>query len=93
MPGGLCFRLVDSATDLASHKMIEDIRPGRRPDSGNYESKAVSGIEDVTISAHLGQRLVPLPEGSHISVSFLRGASRQKQSRRHFANRIPSWNL
>ena len=76
MPGGLCFRLVDSATDLASHKMIEDIRPGRRPDSGNYESKAVSGIEDVTISAHLGQRLVPLPEGSqYLGFIFARGES------------------
>ncbi len=28
------------------------------------EAKAVSGIEDVAISAQLGQRLVPLPEGS-----------------------------
>jgi len=27
-------------------------------------AKAVSGVEDVTISAHPGQRLVPLPEGS-----------------------------
>ena len=31
---------------------------------GLDEAQAVSGIEDATISAHLGQRLVPLPEGS-----------------------------
>ena len=31
---------------------------------GLDEAKAVSGIENVTISAHLGQQLVPLPEGS-----------------------------
>jgi biotin carboxylase len=31
---------------------------------GLEEARAVAGIEDVTISAHPGQRLVPLPEGS-----------------------------
>jgi biotin carboxylase len=31
---------------------------------GIDEARAVSGIDDVVISAHLGQRLVPLPEGS-----------------------------
>ena len=31
---------------------------------GLDEAKAVSDIEDVVISAHLGQTLVPLPEGS-----------------------------
>ncbi|MEK6235417.1 MAG: ATP-grasp domain-containing protein [Planctomycetales bacterium] len=31
---------------------------------GLNDAKAVSGVEDVTISAHPGQRLVPLPEGS-----------------------------
>jgi biotin carboxylase len=31
---------------------------------GLDEARAVSGVEGVTISAHPGQRLVPLPEGS-----------------------------
>ena len=31
---------------------------------GRETALAVSGIEDVTISAHVGQELVPLPEGS-----------------------------
>jgi hypothetical protein len=31
---------------------------------GREEALAVSGIEEVTISAHVGQELVPLPEGS-----------------------------
>ena len=31
---------------------------------GREEAVAVPGIEDVTISAHVGQELVPLPEGS-----------------------------
>jgi biotin carboxylase len=31
---------------------------------GREEALTVPGIEDVTISAHLGQELVPLPEGS-----------------------------
>ena len=31
---------------------------------GLEQARAVPGIEEVTISAHVGQRLVPLPEGS-----------------------------
>ena len=31
---------------------------------GLAEAKAVSGIEEITVSAHLGQQLTPLPEGS-----------------------------
>src|SRR5262249_26050129 len=31
---------------------------------GLEEARAVPGVEEVTISAHPGQRLVPLPEGS-----------------------------
>jgi biotin carboxylase len=31
---------------------------------GLADARAVHGIEEVTISAHIGQRLVPLPEGS-----------------------------
>lgn len=32
--------------------------------AGVEEARHVTGIEEVTISAHLGQRLIPLPEGS-----------------------------
>jgi biotin carboxylase len=32
--------------------------------TGVEEARGVTGIEEVTISAHLGQRLIPLPEGS-----------------------------
>jgi hypothetical protein len=36
----------------------------------------VSGVEDVTISAHLGQRLTPLPEGSrYLGFIFARAES------------------
>jgi hypothetical protein len=31
---------------------------------GLAAARAVPGIEDVTISIHLGQEIVPLPEGS-----------------------------
>ncbi len=31
---------------------------------GIEDARAVPGIEDITITAHLGQRLIPLPEGS-----------------------------
>ncbi len=45
--------------------MIPTARAGRLIEvRGLDEAKAVSGIEDVAISAHLGERLVPLPEGS-----------------------------
>ena len=45
--------------------MIPIPRAGRLIEiRGLDDAKAVSGIEDVIISAHLGQRLVPLPEGS-----------------------------
>ena len=40
------------------------------------EAKAVGGIEDVVISAHVGQRLVPLPEGSqYLGFIFSRAES------------------
>ncbi len=43
---------------------------------GLESAKAVPGIEDVTISAHRGQRLVPLPEGSlYLGFIFARGRS------------------
>jgi biotin carboxylase len=37
--------------------VLEEVR-------GLADARAVHGIEEVTISAHIGQRLVPLPEGS-----------------------------
>ena len=42
---------------------------------GLDQAKAVSGIEEVVISAHLGQELVPLPEGSlYLGFIFARAA-------------------
>jgi hypothetical protein len=37
--------------------VLRDIR-------GQEEARAVPGIEDVTITAELGQELIPLPEGT-----------------------------
>jgi biotin carboxylase len=43
---------------------------------GLDQARAVTAIEDVTISAHLGQRLVPLPEGSqYLGFIFARARS------------------
>ena len=43
---------------------------------GLDEAKAVSGVEDVTISAYLGQHVVPLPEGSrYLGFIFVRADS------------------
>jgi biotin carboxylase len=43
---------------------------------GLEEARAVPGIEDITISIHVGQRVVPLPEGSeYLGFVFSRGAS------------------
>jgi biotin carboxylase len=43
---------------------------------GVAEARAVPGIQEVTISAHLGQRLVPLPEGSrYLGFVFSRAAT------------------
>jgi len=42
--------------------------------AGIEEARAVPGIEDVVVSAHLGQRLVPLPEGArYLGFLFSRG--------------------
>ena len=39
-------------------------------------AQSVDGIEDVTISAHLGQNLIPLPEGAlYLGFIFARAAS------------------
>ncbi|HEY6930999.1 MAG TPA: ATP-grasp domain-containing protein [Thermoanaerobaculia bacterium] len=51
---------------------LEEIR-------GAAEARAVRGIEEVTISAHLGQRLVPLPEGSrYLGFVFARAESPER---------------
>jgi len=59
------FEPPDRQSQATGVMMIPTARAGRFIDvRGLDEAKAVSGVEDVTISAHLGQRLVPLPEGS-----------------------------
>ncbi len=46
---------------------------------GLEAARAVSGVEEVTISAHLGQRLVPLPEGSrYLGFLFSRAESPER---------------
>ena len=45
--------------------MIPIPRAGRLEKvSGLEEARAVPDVQDVVVSAHAGQRLVPLPEGS-----------------------------
>jgi hypothetical protein len=59
------FELPERQSQAAGVMMIPVPRAGRLIEiRGLDDAKAVSGVEDVTISAHLGQRLVPLPEGS-----------------------------
>ncbi len=46
---------------------------------GLDQARAVPGIEDITISMHRGQRIVPLPEGSeYLGFIFSRGAAPQE---------------
>ena len=43
---------------------------------GLDQARTVDGIEQLTISAHLGQELVPLPEGAlYLGFIFARAAS------------------
>jgi biotin carboxylase len=57
--------------------MIPIPRAGRLVEvRGVEQAKATAGVEDVTISAHRGQQLVPLPEGSrYLGFIFARGES------------------
>jgi hypothetical protein len=57
--------------------MIPTPRDGRLEAVDGLESaKAVDGVEDVTISAHPGQELIPLPEGwQYLGFIFARGES------------------
>jgi biotin carboxylase len=52
--------------------ILEEVR-------GLDEARAVAGIEDVTISIHAGQRIVPLPEGSrYLGFLFSRADSPER---------------
>lgn len=57
--------------------MIPVLRPGRlREVRGVARARGVPGIEEVIITAHQGQRLRPLPEGSrYLGFIFARGES------------------
>ena len=57
--------------------MIPIPRAGRLSEvHGLHDAESVAGIERVTISAHLGQKLVPLPEGSvYLGFLFARASS------------------
>jgi biotin carboxylase len=59
------FDIPQRQSHAAGVMMIPTERAGRLAEiHGLDDAKEVSGIEDVTISAHLGQQLTPLPEGS-----------------------------
>ena len=66
-------------SQAAGVMMVPTARAGRFIEvHGLAEAKAVSGIEGVTIWAHLGQQLVPLPEGSrYLGFIFARADSPQ----------------
>jgi biotin carboxylase len=71
------FELPERQRQATGVMMIPTARAGRLIEiRGLDEAQAVSGVEDVTISAHLGQRLVPLPEGSrYLGFIFARAES------------------
>ena len=73
------FELPERQSQATGVMMIPTARAGRLIEVlGLDEAKAVSGIEDVAISAHLGQRLIPLPEGSrYLGFIFARADSPQ----------------
>jgi hypothetical protein len=59
------FELPKRQSQATGVMMIPTAHAGRLVEvRGLDEAKAVSGVEDVAISAHRGQQLVPLPEGS-----------------------------
>jgi len=88
------FELPERQSRTTGVMMIPTASAGRLIEiRGLNEAKAVSGIEDVTISAHLGQRLVPLPEGSRYlgfifaqaeSPETVEGALRESHDRLEF---------
>lgn len=66
---------LDRERRAAGVMMIPIPRAGRlRAVRGEAEARAVAGIEDVTITAHREQELVPLPEGwQYLGFIFARG--------------------
>ena len=74
------FELPNRQSQATGVMMIPTAHAGRLIEVlGLDEAKAVSGIEDVAISAHLGQRLVPLPEGSRY-LGFIFGRADSPQA-------------
>ena len=68
---------LDRERGAAGVMMIPIPRAGRlRTVAGEDAARAVAGIEDVTITAHRDQELVPLPEGwQYLGFIFARGAT------------------
>jgi biotin carboxylase len=68
---------LDREQRAAGVMMIPNPRAGRlRAVRGEAAARAVAGIEDVTITAHREQELVPLPEGwQYLGFIFARGES------------------
>ena len=57
--------LPDRQSQAAGVMMIPIPAAGRLEEvRGLEDARAIAGIDDVTITAHLGQQLLPLPEGS-----------------------------
>jgi biotin carboxylase len=85
---------LDRERRAAGVMMIPIPRAGRLAAvAGEAAARAVAGIEDVTITAHPGQELVPLPEGwQYLGFIFARGdapaaveaALRDAHARLHF---------
>ncbi|MFP8870989.1 MAG: ATP-grasp domain-containing protein, partial [Myxococcota bacterium] len=73
----LDFEPPDREPEPAGVMMIPIPRAGKlRAVHGQHEAEAVADIEQVTISAHLGQKLIPLPEGSiYLGLLFARASS------------------
>ena len=74
--------------------MIPIPRAGRLVEiRGLDDAKAVSGIEDVTISAAWGNGWFLFPRVHDIQASFLLGPTRHKRSKRRCVNRTHCWSL
>jgi biotin carboxylase len=71
------FELPQRQSPAVGVMMIPTPQSGRLAETLGLESaRAVSGIEEITISAHPGQRLVPLPEGAqYLGFIFARAES------------------
>jgi hypothetical protein len=71
---------IDMRADSGGVMMIPILRDGIFVEAGGVaQARAVSGIEDVIITAKPGQRMVPLPEGaSYLGFIFARGPTPQE---------------